>query len=977
MIGQFQLATVAASVFGAAVLLQQQTMAFGQVAMGCGVQDNPILCTDKTNCESEGFGLIYQAMCAHMCGMCDDSVTSTAAPAAGTVPAATIIWGEATTESDASVTVMQGDSVLWLLSLDRKPHNIVSGTELNPDYDANFNSPIINAGDTWTYQFNAVGSFPYFCSPHPWMKGTITVVAPTTAPTTATAVTTTTGGDAEKCGTGTYSFEWCSNVIIGAAVAAACPAMCAGDGNDGAAPMTTTVAATTTTTTTTSTAEPADDENNHLCNGKVDNQGLCTNPILCTNIIVMAVTRIECPVMCGTCVDDTSSVTPALTTASPTTTAEPAGGENDTLCNGKEDNPGLCANPKLCNNSIAMDIFQEECPVMCGTCIEATTVGPDGNNTLCKGKEDDSGLCTNPKLCSNPIASAVFQEECPVMCGTCAGGDDSPPECTNLDDACPDSDEACVVGFVRAACPVLCGTCGVQPASTTSSSSLPACDGVVDNQGMCQAVELCTEAGISELMQEQCPILCGTCSGEVTNGPGTTTTTTTTITTTRTTKTTTTTMATTIISDGSSCKDLDGTCPDSIEACELPFIQIVCPKLCGTCTTTTTTATATDQGHILCNGKSDQPGLCNEPSLCDSTIIGSVIQEKCPIMCNTCPGSITTDVTVASTTVSTLVPATEDVDSEVCEDNLTICPSHDLACGVEYIRFHCKQLCGLCPSTSTTSTTAVSADECEKEDNEILCSDVALCSNSAVGPLVNIECPHMCGWCVSSGKSIAASGSGDSGSSDSLDASGSADVPMAESSGSSSKSPAVDPCMSFKCGMDCKPTYFAQDGAFDCGWSKVDKSGGPDGTCISGGKTSEEEQVLGDCQGSTASGFSGSSGSSGSGSSGADISVTTSTEATITATIDPCNQHGCGADCVDECGWSKADVSGSPDGTCITGGKTSEEEMVLGNCTATSTATQTIRLQNCTSAVHRQVHLNSNLLCLNTPSRNSIFRLAL
>ncbi|MGZ7188671.1 MAG: plastocyanin/azurin family copper-binding protein, partial [Halobacteriota archaeon] len=35
--------------------------------------------------------------------------------------------------------------------------------------------PLLNTGDTYTYQFNNSGSFPYHCSIHPYMKGTIVV----------------------------------------------------------------------------------------------------------------------------------------------------------------------------------------------------------------------------------------------------------------------------------------------------------------------------------------------------------------------------------------------------------------------------------------------------------------------------------------------------------------------------------------------------------------------------------------------------------------------------------------------------------------------------------------------------------------------------------------------------------------------------------------------------------------------------------
>jgi plastocyanin len=33
----------------------------------------------------------------------------------------------------------------------------------------------MQTGDTWSYQFDEVGEFEYFCTPHPWMRAKVIV----------------------------------------------------------------------------------------------------------------------------------------------------------------------------------------------------------------------------------------------------------------------------------------------------------------------------------------------------------------------------------------------------------------------------------------------------------------------------------------------------------------------------------------------------------------------------------------------------------------------------------------------------------------------------------------------------------------------------------------------------------------------------------------------------------------------------------
>ena len=77
------------------------------------------------------------------------------------------------------VTVYQGTTVQWL-NQDSTLHTVTSGTAYandddNVEPDGIFDSYIIKPVEEFSYQFDDVGVFPYFCMIHPWMKGVVQV----------------------------------------------------------------------------------------------------------------------------------------------------------------------------------------------------------------------------------------------------------------------------------------------------------------------------------------------------------------------------------------------------------------------------------------------------------------------------------------------------------------------------------------------------------------------------------------------------------------------------------------------------------------------------------------------------------------------------------------------------------------------------------------------------------------------------------
>jgi plastocyanin len=69
--------------------------------------------------------------------------------------------------SPALLNIQKGANVTWK-NEDSVQHTIVSDAQA-------FTSPTLNTGDTYTFQFNSTGTYPYYCSVHTYMKGTITV----------------------------------------------------------------------------------------------------------------------------------------------------------------------------------------------------------------------------------------------------------------------------------------------------------------------------------------------------------------------------------------------------------------------------------------------------------------------------------------------------------------------------------------------------------------------------------------------------------------------------------------------------------------------------------------------------------------------------------------------------------------------------------------------------------------------------------
>lgn len=70
----------------------------------------------------------------------------------------------------ASLTVKKGTVVVWT-NTDLVVHDVVGTDGKLPE----LKSPLFGQGGTYRFSFDEVGSFAYYCSVHPSMRGTVTV----------------------------------------------------------------------------------------------------------------------------------------------------------------------------------------------------------------------------------------------------------------------------------------------------------------------------------------------------------------------------------------------------------------------------------------------------------------------------------------------------------------------------------------------------------------------------------------------------------------------------------------------------------------------------------------------------------------------------------------------------------------------------------------------------------------------------------
>ena len=100
-------------------------------------------------------------------------------PGPGTTTATPVPGGNTVTIqnfafSPPTMTVSQGTTVTWV-NQDSAAHQIINDASGSNAEGAIFKSPIIPQGASYSFMFTIPGTYPYHCTIHPSMKGTITV----------------------------------------------------------------------------------------------------------------------------------------------------------------------------------------------------------------------------------------------------------------------------------------------------------------------------------------------------------------------------------------------------------------------------------------------------------------------------------------------------------------------------------------------------------------------------------------------------------------------------------------------------------------------------------------------------------------------------------------------------------------------------------------------------------------------------------
>ena len=70
------------------------------------------------------------------------------------------------------IEIEVGDTVTWINN-DSSPHTVTSSN----DNGSTFDSDILMQGETFSFTFDSEGQYPYFCTLHPNMVGTVVVTA--------------------------------------------------------------------------------------------------------------------------------------------------------------------------------------------------------------------------------------------------------------------------------------------------------------------------------------------------------------------------------------------------------------------------------------------------------------------------------------------------------------------------------------------------------------------------------------------------------------------------------------------------------------------------------------------------------------------------------------------------------------------------------------------------------------------------------
>jgi len=117
--------------------------------------------------------IVVLVACIAVCGCTADGPSSTT-PETTQVPGTTTVFIQNLAFNPASITIPKGTTVAWV-NQDSADHVIINDAQGSIEQGELFTSNSLSKGVSFLYKFDTPGTYPYHCSIHPSMTGTVIV----------------------------------------------------------------------------------------------------------------------------------------------------------------------------------------------------------------------------------------------------------------------------------------------------------------------------------------------------------------------------------------------------------------------------------------------------------------------------------------------------------------------------------------------------------------------------------------------------------------------------------------------------------------------------------------------------------------------------------------------------------------------------------------------------------------------------------
>jgi plastocyanin len=130
-------------------------------------QDNATMMSGNVTCNTTGNATM-------MSGNTTGNATGASGGASVTIAAGSSVPSNAKFYEPETQTVSKGTTVTWT-NADSTLHTVTSGSAEAGNSGTEFDSSYLAAGKTFQHPFSTAGTFDYYCTLHPFMKGKVVV----------------------------------------------------------------------------------------------------------------------------------------------------------------------------------------------------------------------------------------------------------------------------------------------------------------------------------------------------------------------------------------------------------------------------------------------------------------------------------------------------------------------------------------------------------------------------------------------------------------------------------------------------------------------------------------------------------------------------------------------------------------------------------------------------------------------------------